>query len=95
MRLQVLWRTANSFAFVDPVDGLTSQVSVIPGLEQGIYDRNEIEELMLWQESEAEKYIKAKREDPRKPMTKEFGDALFEVKASNTLQRERGHGKWF
>lgn len=98
-RLHLLWRTANSFEFIDSVDGMTSQTSVIPGLEQGIYDPNELEELMLWQEAEAEKYIKAKREDDRKPMTKaeqhELGDALTEVKASNRYRIENQHGRYW
>lgn len=98
-RLQLLWRTANSFGFIDPVDGIASLPVIIPGVEQGIYDPNELEELLLWQAEEAEKEIRAKREDERKPMTKqqqhELGDALSEVKASNIYRSENQHGRYW
>lgn len=99
MSLQLLWRTFNSFNFVDPVDGLASQVRILPGLEQNIYDPNELEELLLWQESQAEKEIKAKREDARQPMTKqqqhELGALLKENKATNVYKAENNHGRYW
>lgn len=98
-KLHLLWRTANSFNFIDPVDGMASRSVIIPGIEQDIYDPNELEELILWQADEAVKEIRAKREDERKPLTKqqqhELGDVLTEVKDSNRYRIENQHGRYW
>lgn len=95
--LRRLWLSRNSLEFVDPLDGVKSRLVIIPGIE--IYEPAELEEILLWQESQEQKWMAEKRVNPKVPMSKQdqhdLGDLLSDIKASKKHRIETGHGRYF
>lgn len=64
-----------------------------------IYDRNELEELFLWQRERLTKEILADRAKGQPKLTKgqqhDLGKTLLEIRDSKIFRRDNGHGRYW
>lgn len=93
--LQKLWSDKETIQFFDPQTGWRARPVIIKGCED--FDRNELEEIVLWQFEEATKDFKAYKEPV--PMTKDqqhdLSNILKDIKRSKLYLSENNHGRYW
>lgn len=96
--LMGLWKGRNTYLILDVSESPPREYPIIiPGIE--LLDRNELEEILIWQRERTEKEILKKRGNPRPKLTEtqqhELGKTLLEIRASKRFKKEAGHVRYW
>ena len=96
MSLVGLWAGRQRYVLIDPETSREYPI-IIPGIE--LLDRNEIDEIILWQTEKTEKEIAQHKAKALPPLTEakqhELGQILLEIRDSKTFRKENGHPRYW